>query len=197
MAFLSDSIFAVILFAAALLSWRMARDIPTGARINLRFAATLMSALAAARLVPNSGLVLAVANLVCGLAAMALTLAYCFPRRAPSGLAATVLIVALAMGMLATLAPRTEILTQACQAGATLVILASACSRLGDSLRSRLFAGAGALSLLLGAMAVMHGSYDTAMLFFTVTLLGTGRALQIPVTEARRRWRPVVSGERA
>ena len=196
MTFLPDSIFAIILFAATLLSWWMTRATPSGARINFRFAAALMAALAGARLVSYSGLVLTVANLVCGLAAMAIALAYCFPRRAPCGLATTVLVLALALGMLAIFAPQTEFLTQAFQASAALAIMASACSRIGDSLRARLFAGAGGLSSFLGAMAVMHGSFDTAMLFFTTALLGTGRSLQIPVAETRRRWLPVVSGER-
>ena len=196
MAFLSDSVLAFILFAAAMLSWRMVRATPSSARINLRFAATLMAALAVARLAPDSDLVPAVAHLVCGLAAVAAMLAYCFPRRAPSGLSAAMLVLALAIGMAAMLSPRAAALAPACQAGAALVILASASSRFYDSPRSSLLGAVGAFCLFLGAMAMLHGSRDAAMLFFTMTLLGIGRALQIPVAEARRRWLPVVSGER-
>src|ERR1700743_1686306 len=103
MAFSFDSVCAGVLFAAAILCWRMTRDVYSVTRLNVRFAAILLAALAVSLVVPAAGLGFTVALLSPTLAATALALALCFSRMAPVWLSSLALILALVAGLFAVL----------------------------------------------------------------------------------------------
>jgi hypothetical protein len=196
MAFSFDSVCAGLLFAAAIVSWRMTRDVCSGTRLNLRFATILLAALAASLVVPTAGLGFAVALLSPTLAAAALALALCFSRSAPIWFSSLALILALATGLIAALvsSPAIALAYQAMAAGAIFI---SAFSRLGENPRSGFLASAGATCLFLGAMTLMNAALGQAALFFAASLLLLTRALQAPVAEKRGHTRLFVSGKRA
>jgi hypothetical protein len=196
MAFSFDSLCAGVLFAAAILSWRLTKDVRSGARVNLRFAAILLAALSASLMVPAAGLGFTVALLSPTLAAAALALALCFSRNAPIWFSSLALILALAAGLIAALvsSPAIALAYQAVAAGAIFV---SAFSRLGENPRSGFLASAGATCLFLGAMTLMNAALGEAALFFAASLLLLTRASQAPVEEKRGHTRFFVSGKRA
>jgi hypothetical protein len=196
MAFSFDSVCAGILFVAAILSWWMTRDVRPGTRVNLRFAAILLAALAVSLTVPAAGLGSTVALLSPTLAAVALALALCFSRNAPIWLSSLTLILALAAGLIAALisSPFIALAPQVAAAGAIFI---SAFSRLGENPRSGFLASAGALCLFLGAMTLMNAALGDTALFFAVSLLLLTRASQAPVAEKRGHARLFVSGKRA
>jgi hypothetical protein len=195
MAFSFDSLCAGMLFAAAILSWRMTREVGSGTRVNLRFAAILLAALAASLVVPAAGLGFTVALLSPTLAAAALALALCFSRNAPIWFSSLALILALAAGLIAALIslPAIALAYQAMAAGAIFV---SAFSRLGENPRSGFLASAGATCLFLGAMTLMNAALGQAALFFAASLLSLTRASQAPVEEKRGHARFFVGGKR-
>jgi hypothetical protein len=195
MVFLFDSLCAIILFASAILSWWMAADTAPEARINLRFAAFVLTMLSAARLVPAAALELDLALLAPSLAAAAVALALCAPRRCTVWFSSLALIAAMASGFMAALAAMPA-LALGYQVGAALVILAWSFSRLSDVPRAAFSAALASLALLLGAMTVMDGALSAAMLLFAVFLLLATRASQHAVADIRHpgNWR--VSSER-
>jgi hypothetical protein len=196
MAFFLDSLRAVVLFVAAMLSWRMTRGVRSGTRINMRFACVLNAALAAALIVPIPGLGFDVALLSPALAATALALALCFPQKAPIWFSTFAFILALAAGLLAVLAAVPAV-ALALQTGAAGLIFVSAFSRLGENPRGSLGAGLGATSLFLGAMTVMNGSLSAAALFFSAALLLLTRVSQAAVAEDGRHGHFLISGKHA
>lgn len=196
MAFSFDSLCAGILFVAAIFSWRMTREVRPAARINLRFAAILLAALAVSLLAPAMGLGFTIALLSPTLAAAALALALCFSRNAPIWFSSFALILALAAGLIAAL-ESTPVVALVCQSIAAGAIFISAFSRLGENPRSGFLASAGAASLFLGAMTLMNSALSEAALFFAAALLLLTRALQAPVAEQRGQARFFVSGKRA
>lgn len=196
MVFSFDSFCAGLLFAAAILSWRMTREMRSSARLNLRFAAILLAALAASLVAPAAGLGSTVALLSPTLAAAALTLALCFSRNAPVWFSSFALILALAAGLIAALESVAAI-ALAYQAVAAGAIFLSAFSRLGENPRSGFLASAGAICLFLGAMTLMDMALGEAALFFAASLLLLTRASQAPVAEKRGPARFFVSGKRA
>jgi 3-deoxy-D-manno-octulosonic-acid transferase len=187
MAFVFDSLAALLLFAAAVIAWRLAGASRISSRINIRFAGLLLAALAAARAL---GMVLP----------QFLSLA---PAVAP--IAASLGTVALALGLLAVLArpvpPLAASLALALALGAGLAaalsgepIYALGCQILGVCLTfavalSRFAAGAGRASLALlaaaalfcGGLALMDGAINVAELFFAAGLIGAARVSQFRV----------------
>ena len=196
MAFSFDSLCAAILFAATIFSWRMARGARAGARVKLRFAAMLLSAWAAAFLLPVADLGLAIALLAPCVAGAILALAVCFPRGAPIWLSVLVLVVALAAGLFAVLR-FLPVVALAYQAGAAGMILASVLSRLDEDPRGNILAAMGAVSLFLGAMALMSGAMDSATLFVAASLLLLTRALKTLVADERVGRYVLIGRERA
>ena len=184
MVFLFDSLCALILLVAAVLSWWMAEDTFPCARVNLRFAAGLLAAFAAARLAPEAGLAFGAALLVPSLAAAAAVLAICFPRRAHTWLSSFVLVVGLVAGLAAAFTGRPA-LALGYQAGAALAIFAWSFSRVGEMPRAAFPASLAGASLLLGAMSLMAGALSEASLFFAAFLPLVTRASQITVAELR------------
>ena len=195
MVFLFDSLCAIILFVSGILSWWMAADTAPGARINLRFAAIVLTMLSAARVVPAGGLGLDVALLAPSLAAAAVALALCAPRRTAVWFSTLLLIAALAAGFMAALAAMPA-LALGYQSGAALVILVWSFSRLAAAPRAAISAALASLALLFGAMTVMDGALSAAMLLFAVFLLLATRASQHAIAEIRRPGHWLVSGER-
>lgn len=196
MVFLFDSLCAATLFVAAILSWSMAENARSNARINLRFAAVMLAAFSAARTLPGPDLALDAALLLPSLAAAAVFLALSFTRQAPIWLSCLILITGLADGLLAAL-QTVPALALSYQAGVALVLFAWSVSHFGESPRPALLANFSAVSLLFGAMAAMNESLSAAMLFFAAFLLLATRASQAAVVERSRSGRVFVSLEQA
>jgi len=196
MVFLFDSLCALALLVSTLLSWWMAAGAGAKARINLRFAAMMLAAFSAARILPSSSLAFDAALLLPSLAAAAIVLALTFPRLPPIWLSSTILVVGLADGLLASLqgAPA---LALSYQAGAALVLFAWGTSHFAENPRMALLSNLCAAALLSGAMAVMNVSLSAAMLFFAAFLLLAARASQAAVAEKRRQGSWLVGGEHA
>jgi hypothetical protein len=195
MAFLFDSLCAASLFVATILSWGMAANMQSGARVNLRFAAMMLAAFSAAPTLPNSDLAFDVALLTPSFAAAATILALSFPRRPPVWLSCLVLIAGLSAGLLAALQVM-PVLALGYQVGAALAFFAWAMSRFGEKPHAAIMVSLSAMSLLFGAMAVMNASLGAAMLFFAAFLLLATRASQAAVVDQRQRGRLIVGGER-
>lgn len=189
-----DSLFAGFLFAATLVSWRMMRHGRPGACAYMRFASMLMAALAVSLLVPVPGLAQAVALLVSGLTSALYLLAVCFPHKAPDWLSALLLLLAAAVGLVATLLPA-PIIATADQAAAAVIILAVAFSRFAEDPRAALLAGAGAVAMFSGAMTLMNGTAREWVLFFAATLLLFARGLQQTIADWPARWNLAIGGE--
>lgn len=191
-----DSLCAVVLFAAAMLSWRMTRGVRSGTRINMRFACVLNAALASALIVPIPGLGFNVALLAPTLAATALALALCFPQKAPIWFSTFAFVLALAAGLLTVLAAIPAV-ALTLQAGAAGLIFVSAFSRLAGNPRGGLWASLGATSLFLGAMTIMNGTLSSAALFFSAALLLLTRVSQAAVAVDGRHGHFLISGKHA
>jgi hypothetical protein len=196
MAFSFDSAFALLLLAATPMAWTMAGRARLSARLYLRFATVLMAALAAALVTRAPGLGPAVAMIAMSLAAAALALAACFPRRPPLWLSSIALCLALMAGLAGALTPW-SVIALAYQAAACGAILAMVFSRSRDDPRAAILSGTGALSLFLGAMSLMDESLGAAALFFAAALMLLARASQRPIAHQRGQGRRVISGQRA
>ncbi|HXR95723.1 MAG TPA: hypothetical protein VN718_07590 [Rhizomicrobium sp.] len=201
MAFSSDSpsfgfLGALVLLAVAIWSWRTARELRASLRVQLRFAAVLLAALAVALTVPSPGLAFNVMLLTASVASAALALAFCFRQGAPSWLSATALVIAFAMGLIASLAAL-PLLAFAAIVGAAAAILWVNLARAKDNPGSSLAAMVGAVSLFLGGLAIMDGGLVQAALFFASALGLVGRALQKPVAGADALIELLVGGKRA
>ena len=196
MTHLFDSLCAVILFFSAILSWGMAEGARAAARLNIRFAAAMLAALSAARLMPNFALALDVALLTPCPAAATSFLALSFPRRASVLISCLFLAAGLAAGLLAA-ALDMPVLALGYQASIALVLFAWSLSRFGENPHAALLASLAAASLFLGAMAVMNASLSAAMLFFAALMPLVARASQAEIADPRRQARWLISGERA
>ena len=197
MVFLFDSLCAAVLLMSAILSGWVAGGAYPGARVNLRFAAMMMALCSAAPLMPSTGLALDVALVTPCLAASTAVLALSFPRRAALWLSCLLLVAGLVAGLLAALKQMPS-LALGFQAGAALVLAAWCASRLEENPHAAILAGLGAASLFFGAMAVMNGTLDAAMMFFAVFLLLAARASKAAVVYRHRRQRQLlISGSQA
>ena len=106
------------------------------------------------------------------------------------------LVVALAAGLFAVLM-FLPVVALAYQAGAAGMILASVLSRLDEDPRGNILAAMGAVSLFLGAMALMSGAMDSATLFVAASLLLLTRALKTLVADERVGRYVLIGRERA
>ena len=179
----------------------MARGMRAQARIPLRFAAVLLAAFAASLAVPAPGLAFNVLLLTACVAAVALALAFCFRptsamKGAPQWLSTTGLAVALATGLIASLAAM-PLLAFAGVAAAGAYILSACPSLARDNLRAGLGAMLGAAALLLGSLAMLDGGLAQAALFFAAALGLVTRALQKPVENPDARIELLVGAKRA
>lgn len=196
MGFSFDSLSALLLLAAAIWSWRTARDLRVNIRIHLRFAAVLMAALAPSLLLPVPGLALNVALFAASGAAAALALAVSFQQGAASWISAAGLIAGFGAGLAASLAAE-PVLALAGQVTAAAHILAASLSRLGHDRAPAMVASLGGLSLALGGLAMMGGAPAQASLFFAAALGLVSRALQYPVVDPDARVKLPIGGKRA
>lgn len=174
----------------------MAQGFRANIRIHLRFAAVLLAALAASLSIPVAGLALNVALFAASGAAAALSLAFGFPRGAPPWFSGAVLTFGFAVGLAASLAAQ-PVLALAFQGTAAATILAASFLRFSESRPPAMVGILSALSLLLGALALMDGAPGPSALFFAAALGLTTRALQLPVTKADARIKLPVGGQRA
>src|SRR5579872_3500444 len=150
------SLAAAVLLAVTIWSWRMARELRVRNRVHLRFAAVLLAALAAALAVPSPGLAFNVMLLAASVASVALALAFSLYQGAPPWLSATALMAAFAAGLIASLAAM-PLLALAAIIGAAASILLACPGRAKEKPRSGIAAILGALSLIMGGMAMMGG----------------------------------------
>jgi hypothetical protein len=191
-----ESLAAAVLLAVTIWSWRMARELRARNRVHLRFAAVLLAALAAALVVPSPGLAFNVMLLAASVAGVALALAFSFRQGAPPWLSAAALMAAFASGLIASLAAMPLLALVAIMAAAAFIL--SACpGRAKENPRCGIAAIFGAVSLILGGMAMMGGGLVEAALFFASALGLVAGALQKPVAGADARVKLLVGGKRA
>jgi hypothetical protein len=184
MAFLFDSLASLVLFAACVSAWALEEHARAASRVNIRFAAMLFAALAAARLLglllPQfSALAPAVALIAASLGATALALGlFAFlARPLPVGAAALALGLSLGAGLAAALsgAPATAL---GCQIlGVSLTVAAGLSALTANRVRAALSLVA-ALSLLCGGFSLMDGAINFAELFFAAALISAASASQ-------------------
>ena len=182
-----DSLAAFLLFAACVMAWLLAAEARLPSRVNIRFAAMLLAALAAARL---PGLALsewsvlgpAVALIVVPLAStlLALGLFAFLVRPVPVGAAASGLGLSLAAGLAAALSG-VPAYAALCPIGGGFLI-AAAVFRDAGAARASWSSLAGllaALSLLCGGFALMDGAIDLAEMFLAATLIGAASQTRV------------------
>lgn len=187
MDFLFDSAAALVLFAACVTAWALASGSRASSRINIRFAAMLLAALAAARalgtVLPQfAALAPAVALLAAslGTTALALGLLAILARPLPPLAASLGLALALGAGLAAALSGE-PVYALGCQSLGVAIIDAVSVNRF--------FTGPGraALALLVAqaffcaGLALMDGAINFAELFFAAGLIGAARASQLGV----------------
>jgi hypothetical protein len=197
MAFAFDSLSVLLLFAASIAAWRLSAASRASARIQIRFAAILFCALAAACLLDWFGFaagdlgalapVVALLSLSLGGTALALGLfAALGSGPVPPMAAALGLMLALFAGLAAALA---AIPAYALFAALLALSLPAAMSLSGFYLaprRALLILGT-ALSVIAGGFALMGGALGVSLLFFAAGLIAAGRASQAGVETRRQR----------
>ncbi len=191
MAFAFDSLSVLLLFAATIAAWRLSAASRASARIQIRFAAILFCALAAACVLDWFGFaalapVVALLSLSLGGTALALGLFAALARPVPPMAAALGLMLALFAGLAAALA---AIPAYALFAALLALSLPAAMSLSGFYLaprRALLILGT-ALSVIAGGFALMGGALGVSLLFFAAGLIAAGRASQAGVETRRQR----------
>jgi hypothetical protein len=182
MAFVFDSLAPLLLFAACVSAWVLAAPGRAPSRVNIRFAAMLFAALAAARLLgllaPQfSAVAPAVALIAASLGgtALALGLFAFLARPLPVGAAALALGLSLGAGLAAALsgAPAYAL---GCEILGVSLSLAAALGALAANRAGAALSLMAALSLLCGGMAL--GAAGIAEMFFAAALIGAARASQ-------------------
>jgi hypothetical protein len=184
MAFSFDSFSPPFLFAACVSAWVLASRARASARVNIRFAAMLFAAVAAARLLglalpQYSAVAPAVALIAASLGGTVLALGqFAFlARPLPVGAAALALGLSLGAGLAAALSGAPAYALGCPILGVSLTLAVG----LGALMANR--AGAAlslmaSLSLLCGGMAVMDGAINFTQMFFAAALIGAARASQ-------------------
>ena len=194
MAFSFDSGFsAFVLFAVAALVWLLSPQMRAPVRLNLRFAAVLFAALAAAAFGAAlsgdfAGMAMAVAALALSLGSAALGLSvFAHLSRPPPVLAAGLgLSTGLLLGLAASLSGQTVLVMGALIPSAA-VMLALAVGCLSATPRNSLLTILGAASLLGGGMALLDNALAPALLFFAAALMGLVCASKPRVEQQRER----------
>jgi hypothetical protein len=184
MAFVFDSLAPLLLFAACVSAWVLAAPGRAPSRVNIRFAAMLFAALAAARLLgllaPQfSAVAPAVALIAASLGgtALALGLFAFLARPLPVGAAALALGLSLGAGLAAALsgAPAYAL---GCEILGVSLSMAAALGALAANRAGAALSLMAALSLLCGGMALMEGAAGITEMFFAAALIGAARASQ-------------------
>jgi hypothetical protein len=184
MAFVFDSLAVLLLFAVCVGAWLLAARARVACRVNIRFAAMLFAALAAARalgiLRPEfSALAPAVAMIAASLGTTALALAlFAFLARPLPPLAASLALgLALGAGLAAALsgAPAYALV---CQIVSVSLTMAAGLGAFAGGLFRPALALLAAVSLLCGGFVLMDGAINLALLFFAAGLIGAARASQ-------------------
>jgi hypothetical protein len=192
MALVFDSLDPLLLFAASVSAWMLPARARAPSRVNIRFAAMLFAALAAARmlalLLPQYSLVAPAVALIAaslGATALALGLLAFLARPVPVGAAALALGLSLGAGLAAALSGA-AVYALACQIlGVSLTVLAGLGALAAKRARVLLSLLAAA-SLLCGGMVLMAGAIPLTDIFFAAALIGAARASQPLVeTEAK------------
>ncbi|HWY62060.1 MAG TPA: hypothetical protein VNW15_09195 [Rhizomicrobium sp.] len=192
MAFVFDSLTPLLLFAACVSAWVLPARAWAPSRVNIRFAAMLFAALAAARmlglLLPQySSIAPAVALIAASLGATALGLGLLafLARPVPAGAATLALGLSLGAGLAAVLSGA-AVYALGCQLLGVSLTLAAGISAFAAKRPHALLSLMAALSLLCGGMALMAGTLFLADMFFAAALIGAARASQPLVeTEAK------------
>jgi hypothetical protein len=187
MALFFDSLTPLLLFAACVSAWMLAGRARAAARVNIRFAAMLFAALAAARLlgllVPRFSAVAPAVALISaslGATALALGLFAFLARPLPTGAAALALGLSLGAGLAAALSGA-PVYALICQILAVSLSTAAGFGALAVMRGRAALALLAALSLLCGGFALMDGAAEFTEMFFAAALIGAARASQPPV----------------
>jgi len=159
---------AALLFAACIGGWRLAAPLKPSARLPLRFAAVLLSALAVAAAL-RMGEITALLLLPLASAALALAALARFARPAGSLLATLVLVAALACGLGA-------LVSGYAMSGLVLVMLAGLCV-IAAALQSLAFAAiASGIALLAMGLCFLEAGVGAGVLLFAASaVIGLAR----------------------
>jgi hypothetical protein len=193
MAFLFDSLAALLLFASALAAWMLSGAARASSRINIRFAAMLFAALAAARaigmalphfqaLAPAVGLIAA----SLGTVALALGLFALLARPIPPLAASLALALALGAGLAAALSGEPAY-ALGCQILGVCLTIAVALHDFAASAGRASLALLASVALICGGLALMNdgglmdGALNIAELFFAASLIGAARISQLRI----------------
>ena len=195
MAFVFDSLTALLLFAACVCAWALAAPARAPSRVNIRFAAMLLAALAVARLLGTlwpqyAPLTPVVALIAASLSTMALALGlFAFLARPLPPLAASLaLALALCAGLTAALSDA-PVYALGCQIVGVSLTMAAGLGAFANGAGRVALALLAMLSLLCGGFSLMDGAVNFAVLFFTAGLIGAARASQLGVEAERERHR--------
>ena len=176
-----DSLCAFLLFGASVGAWCLTSAARAATRGNLRFAAMLFAALAAARAL---GLALpqlwalppAVAMIAASLGGTLILLALfaMLARPLPAGLSAAALILALGLGLAASLSgePAYEAV---CQLAGAILVLGAGLNGVAAAALPLITS----LSLLCGGFALMDGAISPAEIFFAGALIGAASQTRV------------------
>jgi hypothetical protein len=187
MAFVFDSLATLLLFASALIAWRLSRGARASSRINIRFAAMLFAALAAAQAIAMAAprwqaLAPAVALIAAslGTVALALGLFALLARPIPPLAASLALALALGAGLAAALSgePAYALGCQILGVCLTIAVTLNGFSAGAGRASLTLLAAA---ALICGGLGLMDGAITIAELFFAAGLIGTARISQLRV----------------
>ena len=187
MAFVFDSLAALLLFASALAAWMLSVAARASSRINIRFAAMLFAALAAARAIGMAlpqlqPLAPAVAMIAAslGTVALALGLFALLARPIPPLAASLALALGLGAGLAAALSGEPAY-ALGCQILSVCLTIAVALNGFSASKGCASLALLAAAALVCGGLGLMDGAITIAELFFAAGLIGAARISQLRV----------------
>jgi len=191
MAFSFDSLSALLLFLASIAAWWLSAASRPPVRIQIRFAAILFSALAAACVLVWFGLgalapVVALIALSLGGTALALGLFAVLARPMPPMVAALGLMLALFAGLAAALSANPAYALFAAFLALSLPAVTSLSSFSPAPGRAILVLSA-VISLIAGGFVLMGGAIGVSLQFFAAGLIAAGRASQFGVEDRRER----------
>jgi hypothetical protein len=187
MAFVFDSLAALLLFASAVIAWMLSAGARASSRINIRFAAMLFAALAAARAIGMAlpqfqALAPAVGLIAASLGSVALTLGLfaLLARPLPPLAASLALALGLGAGLAAALSGEPAYALGCQMLGVCLTIAVGLNSFAASAGRASL-ALLTAAALVCGGLGLMDGAIMIAELFFAAGLIGAARISQLRV----------------
>ena len=187
MAFVFDSLATLLLFASALIAWSLSRSARASSRINIRFAAMLFAALAAAQAIAMASprwqaLAPAVALIAAslGTVAVGLGLFALLARPIPPLAASLALALALGAGLAAALSGEPAY-ALGCQILGVCLTIAVALNGFSAGAGRASLTLLAAAALVCGGLGLMDGAIIIAELFFAAGLISTARISQLCV----------------